>query len=198
MRTLIFLTLLCFVVPCCSLYADDNAQNPWQAMIKALSGKKALKLIVAAPEAVKKLDLGHAACLLNACDSFKVLDGPECRCLPSAQKHLVLFLEDSSLVTLQLVPDHWFYGVVYTQGKVVQFYLKDSSNGLYNLVEEIMNPKPQEVQEPMCSNCKGMMYIMAIGKCSSCGAATTSMSFKFCTKCAVKQGKCQVCTKSLK
>jgi hypothetical protein len=49
----------------------------------------------------------------------------------------------------------------------------------------------------MCPQCKGKMFIMSIGKCSSCGGHTTSGGHKLCSACSAKQGKCKACGKAM-
>ena len=51
---------------------------------------------------------------------------------------------------------------------------------------------------PMCEKCRGMMFIMTVGKCSKCGGPTSSGAHKYCRACAIRLGKCQACGKDLK
>jgi len=49
----------------------------------------------------------------------------------------------------------------------------------------------------LCAKCKGMMFIMSVGKCSSCGGHTSSGAHKLCSGCSARQGKCKACGKKL-
>ena len=53
--------------------------------------------------------------------------------------------------------------------------------------------KPAAPAHAKCKKCRGMMVIGSIGKCTACGGHTSSGAYKLCKKCAVKQGKCQMC-----
>jgi len=45
----------------------------------------------------------------------------------------------------------------------------------------------------LCEKCRDGMYIVSIGKCTSCGGPTASGAFKLCKKCSAKLRKCQHC-----
>lgn len=49
----------------------------------------------------------------------------------------------------------------------------------------------------MCKSCAQSAHLMAIGHCSSCGAMTSSMSYKYCTPCSNDKKECQGCGKTL-
>jgi hypothetical protein len=173
----------------------DEEQSAWQNAVEQASGKSVLQLLVVGGSKVEKLDTALAGKLWKACHGCKMLDGPECRCLPEAKKHLVILLEDSCILTIQLVQNHWFQAVLCLDGRVTMFYLKDSDNTLYECLEKPMNAKPKKT---MCDKCAEMMFAMAMGKCTLCDNATTSMAFKLCRECAQKLGECQACRASLK
>lgn len=201
MKKLLLLTFILSTLCCSWLLAQEEEQNNWQITWDLLSPKKILNVTVAGKTNVTSLESRYFAGLWKACHAFRLLDNPECRCLPSVKKNMVFFFEDATMLTIQLVSSHWFYGVLYHEGQATQFYLKDPKNRLFEAVEEIMNPKPKPPEpprDPMCSECEGMMFAMAMGKCSECDNPTSSIAFKLCVKCAQQQGKCQVCKKSLK
>lgn len=193
MKTLALIALVLFVmIPCLTCAQEEN--NAWQNAVGQASSLKAIKILVAGENKVDKLDVAAAGKLWKVCRSIKMLEGPECRCLPQPQKQLVFCLENAAVLTIQLVQDHWFQAVFCYNGRVGMFYLKDSDNSLGECVENIMNPKPKKT---MCDKCAGMMHAMAIGKCSLCEKGTSSISFKLCRECAQKRGECQVCGKPL-
>ena len=49
----------------------------------------------------------------------------------------------------------------------------------------------------LCANCAGKAFIMNMGKCVICGAATTSGGHKLCTACSTAQNQCQACRATL-
>lgn len=193
-----FLFLVLFVFGCHFTYAQQQEQ--WQSALAS----KVNKIIYAGNEQANNIDSQYLPSLQRACRNFRILEGPECRCLPNVEAQVIFVLEHSGVLIVQLVPNHWFQAVLCQENRVVHFFLKDEQNTFYQTVEQIMNPSsstpPQSsaTRETMCRECNGKMYAMAIGKCTNCGAATSSIAFKYCRRCAQQKNACQACGKSLK
>jgi predicted secreted protein len=49
----------------------------------------------------------------------------------------------------------------------------------------------------LCGKCKGRMFPMAMGKCSQCPGATSTIGYKLCRTCGKKSAKCQACQAKL-
>lgn len=45
----------------------------------------------------------------------------------------------------------------------------------------------------LCPQCKGLVYMANVGKCSRCGGTTSSGAFKLCKACSAKFGLCEAC-----
>ncbi len=49
----------------------------------------------------------------------------------------------------------------------------------------------------LCPSCQKLGYPDAIGKCTACGRATSSIALKLCNSCGCKLDQCQHCLKPL-
>lgn len=47
----------------------------------------------------------------------------------------------------------------------------------------------------MCDACSKLMFVCAMGNCSSCTNGTSSSSHMYCPKCAMAKNACQACGK---
>ena len=45
----------------------------------------------------------------------------------------------------------------------------------------------------LCVRCANKSFSDNIGKCASCGAATSSGAFKLCPACSIKRNQCEAC-----
>ena len=52
---------------------------------------------------------------------------------------------------------------------------------------------PGHASAALCPKCHDLMFVDSVGKCSSCGGATSSGALKLCSKCSASQHKCEHC-----
>ena len=172
-------------------YAQE-LKELWESTTDSISGDEVLKIVYANSGELKKIENKHVKSLLSAAKKIQVLDKPDTRSLPSIEGMLVFFMKNTNMLVIQITQKHWFKAVYFNDGQVIPFILKDNEDGLYQVIEKLFAP-PELPKEPLCNECQGKMFIMAIGTCSNCGSSTPSMAYKLCAECARAKGVCMSC-----